>query len=124
MNNYPKTEEENLEENIRLIFSTNYMLNCFREGNELHYIKFFNIPKIKKLLNNQELINSINQYLANDLVISKTSRNSFMHRNTLIYRIKKLYKIIGLNVNNFRDANLFNNMMCIKNIVISKNENQ
>lgn len=100
------------------------MLNCFREGNELHYIKFFNIPKIKKLLNNQELINSINQYLANDLVISKTSRNSFMHRNTLIYRIKKLYKIIGLNVNNFRDANLFNNMMCIKNIVISKNENQ
>ncbi|MDD2445431.1 MAG: helix-turn-helix domain-containing protein [Clostridia bacterium] len=122
-NNNQKTEDENIEEKIRLIFSTNYMLNCFREGNELHYMKFFNIPKIKKLFTNQELINSIIQYLANDLVISKTSRNSFMHRNTLIYRIKKLHKIIGLNVNKFKDANIFNNMMCVKNVVISENEN-
>lgn len=122
-NNNQKTEDENIEERIRLIFSTNYMLNCFGEGNELHYMKFFNIPKIKKLFTNQELINSIIQYLANDLVISKTSRNSFMHRNTLIYRIKKLHKIIGLNVNKFKDANIFNNMMCVKNVIISENEN-
>lgn len=113
--------EENLEAQIRLIFSTKYILNCFSGGNEMQYIKFFKHPKIAKLINNEEMMSSINQYLNNDLIISQTSRNAFMHRNTLIYRIYKFKKLTGLNVKKFSDAVLFNNMIYIKKFFDLKN---
>ena len=113
-------EEENLEEEIRLIFSTEYILNCFSDGNEMQYIKFFKIPKIEKLINNEEIMYSIKQYLANDLIISQTSRSSFMHRNTLIYRVNKFHKLTGLNLKKFNDSVLFNNMIHIKSFFDTK----
>lgn len=122
MKNETQEIEENLEAQIRLIFSTKYILNCFSGGNEMQYIKFFKLPKIEKLINNEEMMSSINQYLNNDLVISQTSRNSFMHRNTLIYRINKFTKLTGLNMKKFNDAVLFNNMISIKKFFDLKNK--
>lgn len=51
-----------------------------------------------------ELKSSIDAFFENNLNISETSRNSFMHRNTLLYRIDKIHKITGLNIRNFTDA--------------------
>lgn len=113
-------KEDNLEEEIRSIFSTEYILNCFSDGNEMQYIKFFKNPKIEKIFKNEEIMYSINQYLLNDLVISKTSRSSFMHRNTLIYRVNKLQKLTGLNLKKFSDAVLFNNIIKIKHFFETK----
>ena len=36
--------------------------------------------------------------------VSETSRQLFLHRNTLVYRIEKLQKVTGLDVRNFDDA--------------------
>ena len=51
-----------------------------------------------------ELRQSIDAFFANNLNISETSRNAFMHRNTLLYRIDKIQKLTGLNIRNFNDA--------------------
>ena len=40
----------------------------------------------------------------NNLNVSETSRQLFLHRNTLVYRIEKLQKVTGLDVRNFDDA--------------------
>lgn len=60
--------------------------------------------KILSVLNDQELINSALAFFDNNLNISETSRNTFMHRNTLIYRIDKIEKLTGLNLRNLKDA--------------------
>ncbi|MDD2227565.1 MAG: helix-turn-helix domain-containing protein [Clostridia bacterium] len=121
MDNLQIEESENVEEKIRAIFSTNYILKNFNESIKENYIKIFKIPVIEKLFSNSELMSSIKQFLENDLVISKTSRNSFMHRNTLIYRFKKLKKMIGLDLQRFNDAVIFNNIINIKKCLDEKN---
>lgn len=40
----------------------------------------------------------------NDLNVSRTAAQLYMHRNTLIYRIAKLKKLTGLDVCKFSDA--------------------
>lgn len=52
----------------------------------------------------EELKQSIDAFFENNLNISETSRNTFMHRNTLLYRIDKIQKMTGLNIRNFSDA--------------------
>ena len=47
---------------------------------------------------------SIDQFFADSLNISEASRNLYIHRNTLVYRLDKLEKTLGLNIRNFDDA--------------------
>lgn len=60
--------------------------------------------KLIAVFKDEELINSAQAFFANNLNISETSRNTFMHRNTLIYRIEKIEKLTGLNIRNLNDA--------------------
>ncbi|MFV0380133.1 MAG: PucR family transcriptional regulator [Anaerorhabdus sp.] len=55
-------------------------------------------------IDNHEDIKTINCFFENDLNISKTSLNLFIHRNTLIYRLDKYHKISGLDIRKFNDA--------------------
>ena len=41
------------------------------------------------------------------LNISETSRNLYMHRNTLSYRLDKIERATGLNIRKFSDAVTF-----------------
>lgn len=52
----------------------------------------------------EETINTINKFFENSLNISETSRQLFVHRNTLVYRIEKLQKQTGLDIRLFDDA--------------------
>ncbi len=65
--------------------------------------KYLN-DKIVSVFKDTELKDSIDALFANNLNISETSRNAFMHRNTLLYRLDKINKITGLNIRNFDDA--------------------
>lgn len=67
----------------------------------------FLTPEIVSVMKDAELIDCINVFFKNNLNISETSRNAFLHRNTLLYRIDKVYKITGLNIRNFEDAMSF-----------------
>ena len=50
---------------------------------------------------------TINQRIENSLNVSETSRNLFMHRNTLMYRLDKIERVMGLNLRKFSDAVTF-----------------
>ncbi|MCR4903286.1 MAG: helix-turn-helix domain-containing protein [Butyrivibrio sp.] len=55
----------------------------------------------------EETINTINKFFENNLNVSETSRELFVHRNTLVYRIEKLQKSTGLDIRTFDDALTF-----------------
>ncbi|MCR5686457.1 MAG: helix-turn-helix domain-containing protein [Lachnospiraceae bacterium] len=52
----------------------------------------------------EEILTTVNKFFDNSLNVSETSRQLFIHRNTLIYRIEKLQKATGLDVRVFDDA--------------------
>ncbi|HEY8444322.1 MAG TPA: helix-turn-helix domain-containing protein [Clostridia bacterium] len=56
---------------------------------------------------NRELMDTAEQFLNNSLNISETARIMYMHRNTLIYRLDKIEKLMGLNLRKFSDAMIF-----------------
>jgi len=55
----------------------------------------------------EEILITVNKFLENNLNVSETSRQLFIHRNTLVYRIEKLQKAIGLDMRIFEDALTF-----------------
>ncbi len=52
----------------------------------------------------EETINTLDAFFANDLSLAETSRKLFVHRNTLIYRLDKFADLTGLDVRKFSDA--------------------
>ena len=52
----------------------------------------------------EETLHTVNQFLENNLNVSETSRQLYIHRNTLVYRLDKLQKNTGLDVRVFEDA--------------------
>lgn len=111
---------ENLENQIRIIFSTNYLLNCYKTANEFRYREIFEDKKIKKLLTNTDMLRTIHNFFENSLNLTQTSQNSFMHRNTVIYRLEKIKKITGLNIKVFEDAVIFDNLLLVYKQLYSK----
>ena len=55
----------------------------------------------------EETLTTINKFFENSLNVSETSRQLFIHRNTLVYRLDKLQKITGLDLRVFEDAITF-----------------
>lgn len=55
----------------------------------------------------EETITTINKFFENNLNVSETSRQLFIHRNTLVYRLDKLQKSTGLDLRVFEDAITF-----------------
>ncbi len=51
-----------------------------------------------------EILITVNKFFENSLNVSETSRQLYIHRNTLVYRIEKLEKATGLDVRVFEDA--------------------
>lgn len=60
-----------------------------------------------------ETILTINKFFENDLNVSETSRQLFVHRNTLVYRLEKIYKITGLDLRKFDQAIVFKVAMMV-----------
>jgi DNA-binding PucR family transcriptional regulator len=54
-----------------------------------------------------EIINTIERFIENDLNISETAKKLYVHRNTLIYRLDKIYKETGSDIRNFKEAVVF-----------------
>ena len=54
-----------------------------------------------------EMLDTINMFLAKDLNLSDTARQMYIHRNTLVYRLDKVQKQTWLDLRSFRDAVTF-----------------
>lgn len=61
----------------------------------------------------EEILTTVNKFFDNNLNVSETSRQLYIHRNTLVYRLDKLQKMTGLDLRNFDDAIIFKIMLMV-----------
>ena len=55
----------------------------------------------------EETMVTIHKFFENNLNISETARQLYVHRNTLVYRLERIEKALGLDIRTFEDAMLF-----------------
>ncbi|MBR5762041.1 MAG: helix-turn-helix domain-containing protein, partial [Lachnospiraceae bacterium] len=65
----------------------------------------------------EEILSTVNKFFENNLNVSETSRQLFVHRNTLVYRLEKLEKATGLDVRTFDDALTFKIALMVVNYI-------
>ena len=68
----------------------------------------------------QETLYTINEFFENDLNVSETSRKLFVHRNTLVYRLEKINKQIGLDLRKFDHAIVFKVALMVRKYLSSQ----
>lgn len=61
-----------------------------------------------------EDLTTIEEYFANNLSITETAKNLFIHRNTLIYRFDRIKGVTHLDVRQFEDAVLIYFLLLVK----------
>ena len=61
-----------------------------------------------------ETLFTIQKFFENDLNVSETSRQLYVHRNTLVYRLDKVQKVTGLDLRIFDHAIVFKIAMMVK----------
>lgn len=62
---------------------------------------------IPDILEDEEAMSTIGKFFENNLNISETARQLYVHRNTLVYRLERIEKAIGLDIRKFDDAMTF-----------------
>lgn len=67
----------------------------------------------------QEIIFTIQKFFENNLNVSETSRQLYVHRNTLVYRLDKIQKITGLDLREFDQALIFKVAMMVNKYLSS-----
>ena len=80
---------------------TNTLPNCNM------FIKEVFGDKIPDILDDEEAMSTISKFFENNLNISETARQLYVHRNTLVYRLERIQKAIGLDIRTFDDAMTF-----------------
>ena len=60
-----------------------------------------------------ETLAIIRTFFENNLNLSETSRQLYVHRNTLVYRFEKIQKRFGLDLRSFEDALTFKIAMLV-----------
>lgn len=61
----------------------------------------------------EEMQVTIRKFFDNNLNISETARQLYLHRNTLVYRLERFEKLIGLDIRRFDDAMTFQIAMMV-----------
>lgn len=85
---------------------------------EIFLSEIFKENSIESL--DQELLNTINKFFENNLNVSETSRNLYVHRNTLVYRLEKIKKLTGLDLRQFDHAIVFKVALMVKKYLASR----
>ncbi len=63
----------------------------------------------------EEMLTTVQKFFDNNLNVSETSRQLYVHRNTLVYRIEKLHQSTGLDIRKFDDALTFKIALMVVN---------
>ena len=85
---------------------------------ELFLSEVFKKDSIDSL--DQETLYTIQKFFENNLNVSETSRQLYVHRNTLVYRLDKVRKITGLDLRLFDHAIVFKVALMVKKYLVSK----
>lgn len=114
-------ENQTIEEKIIQMFSPENIISCFSEKNFEEYKNVIDHANIQMILNDSDLMKTIYAFFENNLNTSVTSAKTFMHRNTLNYRLDKVKKYTGLCLKGFEHAVVFKNLIIINEIIKSIN---
>ena len=68
---------------------------------------------VPEILEDEEAMSTIGKFFENNLNISETARQLYVHRNTLVYRLERIEKSIGLDIRRFDDAMTFRIAMMV-----------
>ncbi|MBE5733963.1 MAG: hypothetical protein E7347_02800 [Clostridiales bacterium] len=71
------------------------------------YLEMLMDTNASEIFDDEEMVNTAEEFLENSLNVSETSRKLYLHRNTLTYRLDKIEKETGLNIRKFSDAVTF-----------------
>lgn len=93
------------------------MLEDIPENKLSEYLSVLLDGDAKELLKDEDMVNTAEEFLENSLNVSETSRNLYMHRNTLMYRLDKIERVTGLNLRKFSDAVTFRLITILNKLV-------
>ena len=77
--------------------------------------------EVPEVFDNETAV-TVEKMFENNLNISEASRQLFIHRNTLVYRLDKIHKNTGLDLREFEDAMMFRIVMMIKKYIEYMND--
>ena len=80
------------------------MIEDVPETKLVEYFSQITDERFKEVFEDREMLDTAEAFLQSSLNVSETSRNLYMHRNTLLYRLDKIEKATGLNIRLFSDA--------------------
>ena len=89
------------------------MLEEVPEAKLMEYLSELTDENAKEILDDEEMVSTAEEFLRCSLNVSETSRNLYMHRNTLLYRLDKIERATGLNIRLFPDAVSFRVLMIL-----------
>lgn len=90
------------------------------QDNLLCVNEILSAPNTKKFFADEELIHTAQAFFDNDLNLIQTSKQLIVHRNTLIYRLEKIKKLLNLDIRNFNDAVTLQVLISIKRTEIKR----
>ncbi len=96
---------------FRKLLIERFLADVPREMGAKYNAMLFN-RKTARLFND-EMVHTIEKFFENSLNLSETARQLYIHRNTLVYRLDKVQRIIGLDLRAFDDAVTFKMMMLL-----------
>ncbi len=80
------------------------MIEDIPESKLVEYFLQITDDRFKEVFEDDDMLETAEAFLQSSLNVSETSRNLYMHRNTLLYRLDKIEKATGLNIRLFSDA--------------------
>ena len=110
---------ETLTQKINTMFATERLIGHFSEENQEEYKALLSHKNVQAIFRDRSIMQTVSAFFGNGLNISKTSEKTYMHRNTLNYRIDKIEKFLGLNLKLFDHAVLFRNMLIVFRLVFA-----
>lgn len=77
---------------------------------KIHYKRILadiDLVSFAKVFEDEQLIATALYYIFGGMKVAETSKNIYMHRNTLMYRLDKIKNLTGLDIRNFNQALTF-----------------
>ncbi len=93
------------------------MLEDIPKSKLAEYVSELSDERFEEIFGDEEMVNTAEAFLQSSLNVSETSRNLYMHRNTLLYRLDKIEKATGLNIRLFSDAIIFRTLTIINRLL-------
>jgi len=80
------------------------LLSSINEKDVSRFNAILGYENVKKFFADEELVDTVEIFLRNDLSIIRASAQANVHRNTMVYRLEKVKKLLGLDIKKFEDA--------------------